>query len=206
MHLNAKAVGIDYDGKKPLDLSKLDKTDMVTYVGKGKTITDMNISKEKKEGTFSFTSGQGSNQKGESEGAEGARVSAVNSDAYFESNAFNSSPDDDKNEKLYGKEFSIVSNIAKTIVHETGHNALGDGIHPGTSMHMSGRYSTMSGLDFVPNLMSAGQSAVRYPMSQEPGSLKALPVDAALIQKRFPDSNTPNDNWSQRNGLKTIKQ
>ena len=43
-------------------------------------------------------------------------------------------------------------------------------------------------------------------MAQYPTSLLALPVDAALIQERFPASRTPTDNWSGPMGLKTIKE
>ena len=203
-NINAKAVGLTYSGTESLDISKLDATDKIAYVGSRKAINNMNIAMEKNDGYFEIGLGF---HKGDSDSGKGeGRISVTNTSAFFPyigENNYDDRSDDAQFIKENGEGFGISTNIAKNIVHEMGHNILGIS-HPDGCNGGCGRYNGIEGAT-KPNLMLSGNTAVRQPFAQLPALLKALPIDLPILQNAFPNTHTPTDNWSKPKGVKKIE-
>lgn len=205
--LNVKIKGFEYNKKAPIDISKLDKTDRLVYIGDPDLINALKA-KDKNE-TLDILKQNGS--YGTS--ILGGQTAAVSTYPYSfekeEDNAFNYA-NIHQDKSLYKKLKSMfgivdkISHLARTAIHEATHTVVGGG-------HSNEGTDRYKGEPNNGNIMTNGSYPKEpYPLQLSPETMSFLKADRELLwqyynvgdynneTKTWPVKAEPTDNFSKK--------
>ncbi len=201
-NINAQVKVLSYDGQKgAIDVSLLDPTDQIIYIGEGNNINKLSIVKNEiftksNENTlygYSFTETNVSDKVGV------ATLTPYSSGSY---RRYLSTGDDEYKkkekelQKIYNAKDDKMIQIGITAIHEMGHNVLNNACHTGDPCyeHAGGTMSSSG------NIMQSGamRANAAFPFQQSPEVFAFLSGDKLKIQKYFKPSIRIKDNFSAK--------